>query len=723
MNITETAAGPQIGAIDPDQTAKFLEAIAPGERQFTFFTADDNASRDAPELRRTLHGSLAEHAATLAELNRQGAGVFVTVNRTDGSGARKKGNITRIRAVWHDHDTPSVPVPDFPTPPLLTVETSPNKFHSYWPIAEGPTLSQDEHRAVEDVLVTQFGSDKHCKDIARVMRLPGFWHVKGKPHFVTIKINMAPFVGGYSPDDIRKAFIPAGIPPRPALPSVSAGTADPERIRSALAKIDATDRDTWLSVGMALHYETGGSQEGFELWDDWAQTCPEKYSEEGQDKAWRHFRPDGVKPVTLGTIFHLAQQSGWVDPNLTSEFSAIPEALVATPVAPALALASRFVPLGISLEDAKLLPQRPWLVPNMLERGELSMLVAPGAAGKSLWALHVGAAVALGGISREGGNPLGVNVRERGRVLFLGYEDRLNDLHRRTTAFCLQHGVDPAMLRANLTGFDVSKGRVLIAERDGRNGRRIGPGYRELVDAIKGGGYDFIVADPLVKFHSLNENDNGEMNFACDLLRDMALETKAAVLTTHHTGKLKDGPESIAGDADAGRGASALRDAVRILLTISMLDAKTAGQNNIPEGERWRYFRVDDGKINHGPRSGGPSWFCKASITIPNGESAPAIVPVSFGASPEAIRLQHDIFNFILKRGPEGVPASERGNKNLGTLVGKETGIEKAQIEAAADCLKRNQYIVRGPRSDRDQTEVWRVAPGQEKWAGEVEVR
>jgi hypothetical protein len=39
----------------------------------------------------------------LSHLNEQGAGIFVTVNETDGKG-RKRENITRVRAVWQEDD-------------------------------------------------------------------------------------------------------------------------------------------------------------------------------------------------------------------------------------------------------------------------------------------------------------------------------------------------------------------------------------------------------------------------------------------------------------------------------------------------------------------------------------------------------------------------------------------------------------------------------------------
>jgi Primase C terminal 2 (PriCT-2) len=45
------------------------------------------------------------------------------------------------------------------------------------------------------------------------------------------------------------------------------------RFAEPLGYIPALDRDTWLSVGMALHYESAGSDAGFAMWCEWSRTC------------------------------------------------------------------------------------------------------------------------------------------------------------------------------------------------------------------------------------------------------------------------------------------------------------------------------------------------------------------------------------------------------------------------------------------------------------------
>lgn len=100
--------------------------------------------------------------------------------------------------------------------------------------------------------------------------------------------------------------------------------AEEARLRSALECIPAIDRDVWLKVGMALH--TSGWECARRIWDGWSATCPEKYSEADQERAWASFgRPRAGRPVTLGTLYHLAEQYGWTgnrSPRLKFETNA-----------------------------------------------------------------------------------------------------------------------------------------------------------------------------------------------------------------------------------------------------------------------------------------------------------------------------------------------------------------------------------------------------------------
>ena len=83
---------------DLAQAAAFLQLLDPDATSFTFQTFDDDSARKDNRLAQVFHGTFADHADSLTDLQSRGAGVFITINATDGTG-RKAENITRVRAL------------------------------------------------------------------------------------------------------------------------------------------------------------------------------------------------------------------------------------------------------------------------------------------------------------------------------------------------------------------------------------------------------------------------------------------------------------------------------------------------------------------------------------------------------------------------------------------------------------------------------------------------
>lgn len=59
--------------------------------------------------------------------------------------------------------------------------------------------------------------------------------------------------------------------------------------------------EIWLRVGMAVHYETNGSDEGIALWDRWSRSSAD-YDREEIEAKWRSFNAATETPVTLGSL-------------------------------------------------------------------------------------------------------------------------------------------------------------------------------------------------------------------------------------------------------------------------------------------------------------------------------------------------------------------------------------------------------------------------------------
>ncbi len=81
-----------------------------------------------------------------------------------------------------------------------------------------------------------------------------------------------------------------------------------ERMRQALHFIPASDRETWVRMGMAIKSELG--DEGFELWDEWSRQDDSHDPRSARD-VWRSISENGK--VGPGTLFHKAKSNGWSD--------------------------------------------------------------------------------------------------------------------------------------------------------------------------------------------------------------------------------------------------------------------------------------------------------------------------------------------------------------------------------------------------------------------------
>ena len=116
---------------------------------------------------------------TLKDLNDEGAGVFVAVNGFDGH--RRRENLTRVRGVHADLDgveNDALEALRARLKPTIEVQTSsPTHWHFYWCLAPGEVLTADQAEAINRGLVA-LGADPAAVDIARLLRLPGFRHMK-----------------------------------------------------------------------------------------------------------------------------------------------------------------------------------------------------------------------------------------------------------------------------------------------------------------------------------------------------------------------------------------------------------------------------------------------------------------------------------------------------------------------------------------------------------------
>jgi hypothetical protein len=147
---------------------------------------------------------------------KSGHGIFFCVNEIDRNLAPKKQRtsamVVNCRAVFIDDDEPrEEPRVDFALEPSIVVESSPGKFHYYW-LTE--TRNFEEWEQVMNRIVVDERGDPQARDLVRVMRLPGFKHLKREAFFTKV-------VGGnqfvYNWDSIRSTWPPTDQVPMRAI--------------------------------------------------------------------------------------------------------------------------------------------------------------------------------------------------------------------------------------------------------------------------------------------------------------------------------------------------------------------------------------------------------------------------------------------------------------------------------------------------------------------------
>ncbi|MDR5904522.1 helicase RepA family protein [Franzmannia qiaohouensis] len=226
--------------------------------------------------------------------------------------------------------------------------------------------------------------------------------------------------------------------------------------------------------------------------------------------------------------------------------------------------------------------------------GTVGALVAPGATGKSYWALEAAMCIAS---SVPGGDILQLNPSKTGRVIYLAGEDPEPVLLRRIHAIGkhLSPAARAAIAKNLVLESIMGKGLNIMDERH----------MQKILDFCHGA--RLIVLDTLSRVHHLDENSNGEMAQLVSRLEQIAYLTGASVLYLHHVNKnsARDGQT---GQQQAARGASALIDNARWCGFVErmteekaeLLSDRTFDRRPIGNDRRKYFLRFGSSKINYG---------------------------------------------------------------------------------------------------------------------------
>ena len=257
-------------------------------------------------------------------------------------------------------------------------------------------------------------------------------------------------------------------------------------------------------------------------------------------------------------------------------------------------------------------PPVPFIYGKIIARGYLTVVAAPGGTGKTALATAIATAMI------SGQRLLHDAPKRALRVSYWNLEDPQVDMRRRFRGVFKRYSTDGA-----LTGDDWKDWRdpdgikqtlwlnsgqdraLALAALDDNRSPRMMPDADKLIEKLHAEKADVLFIDPpLNAYDSLPENDNQAMNFAAKLLARVAREVDCAVVLIVHTRK-----GFVSGEADSVRGATAIVNAARFVLTLAQMTEDEAKVFSVPEAERRRFIRVDDAKMNLKPPAMKTDWL------------------------------------------------------------------------------------------------------------------
>ena len=407
------------------------------------------------------------------------------------------------------------------------------------------------------------------------------------------------------------------------------------QIKSAFNVIPSDDRKLWISLGYAAKtLDDDGSDEGKQAWLEWGAGS-DKFAFDDAEGEWESLNPTRT---SYEQIFCTAEQYGW---DVQAENARIATLLREGQKAPERAMygfpqeqpveqlrvvganSLNVCAYGSSLlGEVATMSRREWKIPRLLLSGYISLIVGPGGVAKSMLQLIAAISVATGR------DLLGLGSVHQCNALVINNEDDENELKRRIAAIVIGFEIDPAELDGTLFTVSGYMQPVRLALHVENSVYR-SPSLDLIAALVEEKSIGALFADPFISTHTAPENDNNAMDQVVSMYKALAGKLGVAINIAHHTRKASGDAEAHAGDAEAGRGASAIKDAARAAVTIARMGKKTAEKLGIPDECRGDYIRMDVGKMNFAAHDSKANWYSIGQIVLANGDTVGVPKPVN----------------------------------------------------------------------------------------------
>ena len=291
---------------DANLAAAYVVALTgrPAETGAIWWRAIHDTDKKAQAIKR--YGTLAQCWNELCQLNNNGYGIFANINAfAPNATTHNLADVWYIRTHVVDLDNTLTAPANYQRAaqgeprPSFAVNTSPGKFHIYWPCP--PYAGNERYETVSRKLRQIFDGDKSVIDPTRVLRVPGFFHRKGEPHLVTC--HALPGYGtSHSIETMEAALAHVNVihggggRSELGTPELAAPSLDWLRLGLSLIDPNNLDRGEWISLTAAFKQSGWGLADEATLFNLWSEWCTRyEHNDIGENnKQWNSIRDTEV---------------------------------------------------------------------------------------------------------------------------------------------------------------------------------------------------------------------------------------------------------------------------------------------------------------------------------------------------------------------------------------------------------------------------------------------
>ena len=341
--------------------------------------------------------------------------------------------------------------------------------------------------------------------------------------------------------------VPVTERPKLERPKKTTETSDlsPEikRMLEAIPNAEA-NYDLWIKIGMILHTETGGSEDGLALWEEWSERCPDYSGFQELQYKWNSFRDDKASIVAIGSLKKIASENGWQE-DYSLDFTDVPdepEEIGDTPDDNTpKEKPNRFTPIRADVFANRKPPR--WIIKGVLPERSTGMTFGGSGDGKTFVLVDMVCRIAMG-------LPWQGRKVRRGRVVYICAEGA-GGFTSRIKAWAQINNVNLKELGDWLTVIPAAPNFLQKKDVEELTAEILAYNKRT----------DLIVIDTMAQTTTGgDENSAKDMNIALKYLEALRNATKSAAHLVHHAGKNED---------RGARGSSTLKAALDVQFQVS----------------------------------------------------------------------------------------------------------------------------------------------------------